>query len=134
MKLVEKTGSSTVKQSDHRQSIPTIFRPDSPTNELDLDQESSGDEYDDQRCLDYGENPIFLGKSSELKLVQLAIEARTGGKETSYKWVKKSDTRRPEFWDVQPVRFFLQVGLSVANVCQVDEIAEGNTRNCLRFS
>lgn len=85
----------------------SLFRFEAKSQGEDFDP--SDDEFQTSRCLVESENPIFLGKSSDWWLLQLAIASKSDFAKSSTTYIKELK-KRYEYWEVQAVRHFSSIG------------------------
>lgn len=79
---------------------PYHSRPNTP----ELDTDSIDEEVLDKQGFVEGENPVFWGKSSDVKLAELAMESVNDVINVGPDFKKRKVRKRDEYWDVQPVR------------------------------
>lgn len=87
------------------------FCPNTQRPEGDLDS-SEDERHSHTRTLAVGENSMFVGKSSGIKLVRFAIDSKNNADMAFPKIVTQNVKMRSEYWDIQSVRnIYLQLDI-----------------------
>lgn len=106
----------------------------SPPNIQEPNTDSSDEEFPDDQGLVEDENPVFWGKSSDVKLMQYAMDSLNRAKEQNITRRKNDLRKRYEYWDVQPVRCCSSIKMRFANASKVDETSKRDSRSSMQLS